>query len=84
MPNNIYNFNNFKITTENIIEASDLVSIKKFNDWYTHLNNKYFYYSTKHNYYNTELCKIINIQTNILSEIHFILLNHGSTNIELL
>lgn len=77
-----YIFNNFKIFVEIDIDIDECDSIKSFDEWYSHLVYDYNMYRSKEQpYYNIKLEKIVNIQKNIISEIHFILDNHGEYKI---
>lgn len=77
-----YTFNNFKILIEIDINTDEYNTIKSFAEWYAHLAHDYDIYAFKEKpYYDMKLEKIVNIQKNIISEIHFILSNHGEYEI---
>ena len=77
-----YIFSNFRILLEIDINMDECDTIRSFDEWYGHLMNDYNLYSSKEQpYYNIRLEKIVNIQKNIISEIHFILSNHGEYKI---
>ena len=77
-----YKFNNFKILVEKDLNIDEYNTIKSFDRWYGKSMIDYNLYSSKEKpYYNLNLEKIVNIQKNIISEIHFILYNHGEYKI---
>ena len=82
---NTYKLINFEIKTENLINNQDYKSIIKFDNWYEHLNNRYSYFKLKERYYySNKLTKIVNIQSNILSEILFIIERYGEHRLSLI
>jgi hypothetical protein len=81
---NIYKLINFEIKTEITLTREDFKSIKDFDDWYENLTYKFLYYKSKENGYSIELRKIINIQSNILSEVLFIIKNYGNHQLNLI
>jgi len=81
----MYKLMNFQIKTEFLINDKDYKSIKDFDNWYEHLNDKYSYVTLEESFFNsTKLKKIINIQTNILGEILFIIERYGQHNLSIL
>ena len=67
---NTYKLINFEIKTEFLIPKNDYKTIKNFDNWFLHLNDKHDFYSSKEKcYYSNELLKIIDIQKNIINEI---------------
>ena len=82
---NTYKLINFEIKTEFLIPKNDLKAIKKFDNWYLHLNYKHDFYSSKERWhYTNDLLKIINIQKNIINEILFIIQRCGKHKINLI
>ena len=81
---NTYKLINFEIKTEFLIPKNEYKAIKKFDNWYLHLNYKHDFYSLKESYYTNELLKIIDIQKNIINEILFIIQRCGKHKLNLI
>ena len=82
---NKYILINFEIKTDFLISKNDYKAIKNFDNWYSHLNYKYDFYSSKERiHYTNELLKIIDIQKNIINEILFIIQRFGKHKLSLI
>ena len=71
---NEYKFKFLKIISSKELNKKTLDFIKDMDEWYLNIEKEIFYLRTKE-YTETKIYKLMNIQSNILSEIDIILSN---------